>query len=332
MGTMWPMNLARALNISLDAIPPDWVQLLPAGPNIVGTDGRAWTLDDPTALVTAIQQRGKSLVIDWEHASEHRAPHGLDAPAAGWIDSLEVRDGAIWGHVEWTPRAAQQIRDREYRYLSPVFSYEKTGGRIRALNSAGLTNQPNLPLKALNREEPPMSLPAALCRALDLPEAATDSDAVTAVTAIRQRLTTVNAELATALNRAETPPLEKFVPRGDYDAALARATNAEQQLQTLQADQRKEKVDALIAKALNAGQITPATQDYYKAMCQTETGIVAFEAFLAKAPAVIGGGSNLDGKPPGGQPGALTDTQKAICQSMNINPADYAKNLAKEAA
>ncbi len=331
MGTMRPMNLARALNIALDATPPDWVQLLHAGPNIVGTDGRAWILDDPAALVTAIQQRGKSLVIDWEHASEHRAPRGLDAPAAGWIDSLEVRDGAIWGHVEWTPRAAQQIRDREYRYLSPVFSYEKAGGRIRALNSAGLTNQPNLPLKALNREESPMPLPAALCRALDLPEAASESDAVTAVTAIRQRLTTVNAELATALNRADTPPLEKFVPRGDYDAALARATNAEQQLQTLQTQQRAEQVDALITKALNAGQITPATQDYYKAMCQTEGGIAEFEKFIAKAPALVGGESGLGGKPPGSPSGALTDTQKAICQSMGINPADYAKNI-KEAA
>lgn len=331
---MRPMNLARALNIALDAIPPDWVQLLPAGPNIIGDDGRAWTLDDPTALVTAIQQRGKSLVIDWEHASEHRAPKGLDAPAAGWIDSLEVRDGSVWGHVEWTPRAAQQIRDREYRYLSPVFSYEKTGGRIRALNSAGLTNQPNLPLKALNREESPMPLPVALCRALDLPEAASDSDAVTAVTAIRQRLTTVNAELATALNRAETPPLEKFVPRADHDAALARATNAEQQLQTLQTQQRDEKVDTLINQALHCDppKITPATESYYRAMCRTENGIAEFEKFLAKAPAVIGGNSKLDGKPAGGQPGALTDTQKAICQAMNINPADYAKSLTKEAA
>ena len=312
MGTMRPMNLARAINIALDATPPEWVQLLPAGPNIVGTDGRAWTLDDPAALVTAIQQRGKSLVIDWEHASEHRAPQGLEAPAAGWIDSLEVRDGAIWGHVEWTPRAAQQIRDREYRYLSPVFSYEKTGGRIRALNSAGLTNQPNLSLKALNREESPMPLPVALCQALDVPEAATESDAVAAIAAIRQRLTTVNAELATALNRAETPPLEKFVPRGDYDAALARATNAEQQLQTLQTQQRDEKVAGLIAKALNAGQITPATQDYYKAMCQTETGIAEFEKFLAKAPALIGGGSTLGGPPPASHDIAMNAELKQV--------------------
>ena len=148
---------------------------------------------------------------------------------------------------------------------------------------------------------------------------------MTAVTAIRQRLTTTSAELATALNRAETPPLEKFVPRGDYDAALARATNAEQQLQTLQTDQRKEKVDALIAKALNAGQIVPATQDYYKAMCQTESGIAEFEKFLAKAPAVIGGGSNLDGKPPGGTDVALNAEMQQVSAIFGNSVDDLRK-------
>lgn len=333
MGTMRPMYLARALNyaIPLDGLVPEWVQILPPGPEVVGEDSRGWWLRHPDQVLAALQRRARPLVIDWEHATELRAPAGLDAPAAGWVTEYEMRDGMIFGKSEWTARAAQQIANREYLYLSPVLLYQKDNREIVGVTSIGLTNQPNLPLKALNREESPMPLPAALLQALDLPEAAPDSDVVTAVTAIKTRLATVNAELATALNRAATPPLEKFVPRGDYDAALARASNAEQQLQTLQTQQRAEQVDALIQKALTAGQITPATQDYYKAMCQTEGGIAEFEKFIAKAPAVIGGESGLGGKPPGSPSGALTDTQKAICQSMGINPADYAKNI-KEAA
>lgn len=311
---MRPMNLARALNyaIPLDGSVPDWVQILPPGPEVVGEDSRGWWLHHPDQVLAALQRRTRPLVIDWEHATEHRAPKGLDAPAAGWVNEYEMRDGMIFGKSEWTARAAQQIANREYLYLSPVLLYQKDNREIVGVTSIGLTNQPNLPLKALNREESPMPLPAALCRALDLPTDATDSDAVTAVTAIRQRLTTVNAELATALNRAETPPLEKFVPRGDYDAALARATNAEQQLQTLQTQQRDEKVAGLIAKALNAGQITPATQDYYKAMCQTETGIAEFEKFLAKAPALIGGGSTLGGPPPASHDIAMNAELKQV--------------------
>lgn len=132
---------------------PGWIQLLPAGPDVIGRDGRQWKLSDPAAIVAAFQRRGIPLPVDWEHATEHRAPSGLEAPAAGWVSALDVRQGAIWGNVEWTDRAAAQIRAREYRYLSPVFQFEKSTGEIRALVSAGLTNSPNLKMVALNQDE-----------------------------------------------------------------------------------------------------------------------------------------------------------------------------------
>jgi phage I-like protein len=288
------MNLAHACNLLLDAAatPPDWIELLPVGPVITGLDGRRWLLRDPPALVAAFQRRELPMVIDWEHASEHRAPHGLDAPAAGWIDKLELRGGAVWGHVDWTERAAQQIRAREYRYLSPVFTYQKTDKAIVALTSAGLTNQPNLTLTALNHQESPlMSVPEALWAALNLPATATEQDALNALAALR-------TDLATARNRAETPPLEKFIPRADYDQALARATHAEQKLADLETAQRQAQIDALIEKALQARQIAPATESYYRAMCQLENGLAEFGKFIAKAPPVIGGDSGLEGKPP----------------------------------
>ena len=290
------MNLARACNQPLDATLPEWIQLLPAGPDITGADGRAWRLEDPAALVVAFQQRHTPLVIDWEHASETRAPQGLDAPAAGWIHQLEVRHGQLWGQVEWTGRAVQQIQDREYRYLSPAFTYRKGDRRIVALTSVALTNQPNLSLTALNREESPMSLlPAALCRALQIPE---DADEAAAL----QQVKTLNIWLENAEKRAQQPPLDQFVPRRDFDQALNRASAAEQKLAELEKTQTVARIDALFARALNARQISPATQDYYRAMCQTDGGLAAFEAFLGKAPALIGDPSGLAEKtPPQGQ-------------------------------
>ena len=282
---------ARARNLALDGQAPDWIELLPAGPDITGADGRAWTLPDPQALVAAFAQRHAALVVDWEHASEHRAPHGLDAPAAGWIDQLAVRDGAVWGRVTWTEKAAAQIAAREYRYLSPVFSYQKADQRIVQLLSVGLTNQPNLPLTALNHEEPPMPLPAAVCSALAVPETADEAAVLVAIA-------TLKTDLATARNRADTPPLDRFVPRADYDAALARASNAEQQLATLATERRAATIQTLLDRALTERKITPATVDYYRAMCQTEDGIAQFEAFLTKAPALIGAASGLDQQPP----------------------------------
>lgn len=136
------------------ADPPEWIELIPQGPVVTGADGRRWLNDSQNTILAAFAARNRPMVIDWEHASEHRAPVGLDAPAAGWIDRIEVRAGAIWAHVErWTERAAAMLKAGEYRYVSPVFNYEKETGRIRELTSIGLTNQPNLPLQALNQRD-----------------------------------------------------------------------------------------------------------------------------------------------------------------------------------
>ncbi|MFZ1325944.1 MAG: phage protease [Candidatus Contendobacter sp.] len=310
-------SLATALCFALDGSAPDWIELIPPGPQVTGADGRAWVNDAPDAIVAAFQARQRPLVIDWEHATEHRAPQGLDAPAAGWIDRIENRGGAIWGHAEWTAKASAQIADKSYRFLSPVFLYDKQSTRIVALTSVGLTNTPNLALTALNREEPPVSLSPALLAALDLPATTTDETAV--VTAIRA----LRTDLATAKNRAETPLLEKFVPRADYDAALARATNAEQKLAAVETAQRDGQINNLIEKALADCKISPATQDYYAAMCKTEGGFDAFKAFLDKAPPILGAKSALDSakKPARGE--TLSETEQAICRALGITPEHY---------
>lgn len=280
---------ARACNFALDGSPPpDWIQLLPAGPAITGSDGRAWTLPDPAALLTEFTARNKPLVVDWEHASEHRALQGLDAPAAGWIDRLETRDGAIWGHVEWTPKAAQQIADREYRFLSPAFTYKKSSNRIVALVSAGLTNQPNLNLTALNREESPMPFPTAVCSALALPAGADEPAVIAAI-----------ADLARAANRPQADPdLARFVPRPDYDAALNRANTAEAKLAEIEKAQLNQQIETALNQALQAGQICPATVEFYRAGCQKEGGLEAFNQFVKIAPPVLGAAPNLDSQKP----------------------------------
>ncbi|WP_226926296.1 MULTISPECIES: phage protease [unclassified Pseudomonas] len=134
---------------------PEWVELIPAGPKVTGRDGRSWVFDQGSAqLVTnAFVGRSIDLPIDWEHATQRRAPQGQDAPAAGWITVLQLRIGTLWGKVSWTPRGRAQVEAREYRYLSPVFDYETESRRIVALVSAGLANKPNLLLTALNNEQ-----------------------------------------------------------------------------------------------------------------------------------------------------------------------------------
>lgn len=137
-------------------IAPEWIELIPAGPNISGRDGRKWLFDPVGAqlVIRAFTVRAIDLPIDWEHATQHLAPRGEAAPAAGWVSELHIRGGSLWGKIAWTARGKAQVEAREYRYISPVFDYEPGSTRIVALVSAGLTNKPNLQLTALNREQP----------------------------------------------------------------------------------------------------------------------------------------------------------------------------------
>jgi len=317
-------QLKIALNVRLpeDGSLPEWVELIPAGELVLGRDKRHWINPTPDEVVAAFESNGADLPIDWEHATEKKAPKGEKAPAAGWIKAMEVRDGAIWGQTEWTTDGADDITNKRYRYLSPVFLYTTQDRRIIALTSAGLTNQPNLHLTALNRqttpnEETDMKFPKALCQTLGVPEDATEEQVLTAAAKLK-------GDLATAQNRAETPSLEKFVPREDYNAAVSRAANAEQKLKTQETESLEASIETALNTALEGGKITPGSVDYHKAQCRTEGGLDRFKAFAEAAPEVAGD-TGLDGKDLKDKSGSLSDEDKAVCRQLGIAEDEYIK-------
>lgn len=306
-----------ALNVELPAGEvPEWVELLPAGEHLEGRDGRTWRNQNPQSVVDQFATRGLDLVIDWEHASEHRAPKGEDAPAAAWVKKLELRDGAVWGLVEWTEKAANQLQRKEYRYLSPVFLFTRDERQVVRLTSAGLTNQPNLALKALNQQEPQeeSTVWKELLKRLGLPEDATEAQAIAA-------LDQVQVDLDTAQNRELTPSLDKYVPRADFNQSQQRAANAEQQLTSMKKAQADEAIDTALNQALEDGKIAPSTVEYHKAQCRTDGGLERFQTFVASAPAITAG-SGLDGRTVPGSEKALNAETLQIAKMMGNSEAD----------
>ncbi len=317
--------LQAALNFELpqaDNGQPEWIPLLPAGQTITGRDGRSWLNAAPEDVVAAFVADGKPMPLDWEHATELKAPKGEPAPAAGWIVELALReDGSLWGRVEWTPRGALAVTSREYRFISPVFIFDRATDLIVKLTSVGLTNRPNLHLPALNRQsqsEEELSMNqqqfAALLVALGLAPNATADQALNQVTKL-------SGDLATALNRAEQPSLDKFVPKADYDAVVAKATNAETKLAEVQGHIQETAINAEIDAALKAGKITPATVEYHKAQCRQEGGLDRFKAFCQAAPTVAAD-AGLDGKKPGDAEAAALNAEEAKVAAMFGNSAE----------
>lgn len=155
-----------------------------------------------------------------------------------------------------------------------------------------------------------------LLAALGLPETASFDEAMA-------HLGKLKGDLVTATNAAASPSLDKFVPRADFDAALARATNAEASLAD-QAKQAKDKdIKAAIEKALAEGKITPATVDYHKEQCALEGGLERFAEYCKAAP-VIADPSTMDKKQPG-EGAVIDDVQRAVNAMMGIDDETFKK-------
>lgn len=300
------------LALNAEATAPDWVQLVPAGPRIQGRDGRWWMMTNPGAVADRFDPT-KEPQIDIEHSSELKAAQGDPAPAVGWIKGIEVRGGALWGRVEWNGTGHHVVGDKMYRYLSPVFTYDAVTGEIIKIISAGLTNNPNLEMAALNREEETL-MDKAVLEALGLPAASTAADAIVAINAIK-------VDRDTARNAAQTPDPAKFVPTADHQLALNRIRTFEE----AETARRDGEITAAVEGAIAAGKVAPASKDYHIAACRIDGGLDRFKSFIASAP-VFAPPSGLDGKTPDGtdQTGtALSAEELAICRAFGTDPKDF---------
>lgn len=311
-------HVAIHLNAAPLAIPdlapvPDWVQLTPPGPRVQGRDGRAWGLADPAAVVDAFARGGIDLPVDLEHSTEIKAPKGEPAPAVGWINAMELRDGAVWARVAWTDAGREAVGGRSYRYLSPVLMARVKDNQVVAIASAALTNRPNLALAALNSQSTETAMHPDLIRALNLPDDAAEDAVVAAVNSL--------------VAQVAQPDITRFVPAAEYQSALNRATAAEAALAAQAQAQTEAAITAAVDEAVAAGKVTPASRDFYLNACRAEGGLDKFRAFLAVAP-TIAAPSGL-GTPDPAQTGtALNAAEATIAAACGVSPEAFVKTRA----
>lgn len=294
---------------------PRRIHVLPRGPVIRGRDGREWRLRSPDRLIAAFSANATPIPLDYEHGSALPAD-GKPRPVAGWIEALEQDDAGVWGLVSWTPRGADMVANREYRFISPAFSFDPGTKEVSRLISAGLVHTPNLHLTALNSQKV-TTMDPELARALGLPEAATAADAITAINALK-------AEKAVALNAAQNPPLERFVPVEQYQQTVVALNSAQAALDDFERAAKMSKAEALIDGAVAAGKITPASRDSYLTLALNSYDAMA--AAVGVMPVIVRPGVDPaleKAQKPEGDGKALTESQVALCRQLGISEQDF---------
>lgn len=350
-----------ALSVDLaGAEPPRDFRIIPAG-EFRAWDGRpadvpAWicTEEDGRRIVATLQARKSARVIDYEHATLNAKKTGAAAPAAGWFKDAEWRADGVWLiGVDWTALAAQQIVSKEYRYVSPVFPYDKKTGHVLDLYFAALTNDPGVDgltdlsnLAALAAEifsDPPTTaenpvnkeLLEQLCWLLNLPVGSTAEDVATHLSKLITQLKTdpvaansasfdLGGHIAALSAKIAAPDPAKFVPVATLTALQGENTNLQTQLAALTAEVNGGKLDKMIADGLAGGKLTPAIESWARDL--GAANLAALSAFLEKAPVIVAPGqTQTQGKAPAGGTGdgALSAEQLAVCSALGLTKDQF---------
>ncbi len=160
----------QALNseipIAQDGGVPEWIMLArtgawaghPSGPEVVTTAHLASALD---YFGRHYKANNADLTLDYHHASLAVPGRIGKAPAAGWIQAMDLRANGteLWGKVLWVAEAAREVAARAFRYISPVLRWNApdrvTGDPVPMLiHSVALTNTPFMTeLQALNEDK-----------------------------------------------------------------------------------------------------------------------------------------------------------------------------------
>lgn len=357
-----------ALAVELTGSAPAEFRLIPAG-EFRAVDGRpaecaAWVMldEDGERLVAEAAARQSDYLIDYDHQTLFAKKNGQPAVAAGWFKSMEWRagDGLYLVGVDWTALAAQRIDDKEFRYVSPVFTYDKKSGRVLKLCHAALTNDPGIDgltdLAALAADWAAVALASdhqpkenqmeelleQLRWLLNLPVGTTAEE----VTAQLQKLidqikgsgtAAASFDLVAHLQEQHAQIAALSAQVGNPDPALFVPAAAAQELQAqvvaLSAELNGGKVDSLVSGALASGKLSPAMEGWARDL--GKTNLAALSAFIDKAPAVaVPGGMQSGGKPPesGGKTGQLSESQLAVCSATGVDPEQFLATLQAESA
>lgn len=328
------LECQRGSAVAVDDVPAR-IELIPTGRFRMADKRGEFVLSDAASVISRsmAMAKGGALLIDFGHGVQGAAERRSDA--AGWITGLEVEGERVMASVEWTPAGRAAIRDKSYRFISPVF-FNRPDREVVLLTGAGLVNDPGLPqLRQLAHKEREMDL-SKIAAALGLAVDATEAEILAAI----GKKTDGEEQLASVLQAAGVEALTddtaqqictRLTAEPDPAEYVARAAfdDVTRQLASLQDAVGQKSVDDALAAAMASGKISPAMEGWARQYASADPA--GFATYLAGAPVLVAprGAAN---PPAAERSDQLTDLDRQICAATGIDPDAYLKTKQKEAA
>ena len=335
--------------VELSGVPTD-IKILPLG-KVHSQKGDFEVDEESFELIRKqFKDRKLDLVIDYEH----QTLADVQAPAGGWIKDLYKGEDAIMAKVEWTPKAAEYLKNKEYRYLSPVVLVRKKDHKATAIHSVALTNTPAIDgmfalVNSLDIEDfeggKTMDL-KELAKLLGLPETATEGEIKKAVEDATKAVEKLQ-ELEEKKPEAEEPKpegtsmvanstilsmlgLKADAKTEDVAASImalkAGAPDTRAELLALKQRMAEKDAEEAVQKALKDGKISSAQAEWAQAYALKDMD--GFKNFVDKAPVIVPQGRlDLKDAPKTSSP---AEVDAVILKNMGISMEDVKKYSQKE--
>lgn len=333
---------------------PSEIKILPLGR--VHSQKGDFTVDDESVELIRKQfkDRKLDLVIDYEH----QTLADVQAPAGGWIKDIYKGDDALIAKVEWTPKATEYLKNKEYRYLSPVVMVRKRDQKATALHSVALTNTPaidgmfpvvnSLTIEDYSEGGTTMDL-KEIAKALGLPETATEEEVKKAIEEAGKAAQKIKemegkgegstgegadapAEVVANSTILKLLELDENVKTEDVAASIMALKTGGDKATAATVLALKEKIERKEAEeavqlALKEGKITAAQTDWAREYALKDAD--GFKKFMDKAVAVVPQGKMALKDAPA-ENAKMDDVDIAILKNCGISEEDMKKYYKKE--
>lgn len=325
---------------------PSEIKLLPLG--IVHSQKGDFLVDDESfeLIRKRFKERKLDIVIDYEH----QTLNDVQAPAGGWIKELYKGEDAIIAKVEWTSRAAEYLKNKEYRYLSPVVMVRKKDQKATTIHSAALTNTPaidgmfavvnSLDIDDMETEGGKEMDLKELAKTLGLPETASEeeiknalAEAVNAAEKAKEqegkapdesRKAAVGEEIVANSTILSMLGLKENARTEDVAASImalkADGADIQAEMRALKEKIQEREATEAVEKALKEGKITAAQNEWAKEYAMKD--LKGFQSFTDKAPVVVPQGKlNLKDTPAS----SSKEVDAVILKNLGISEEDVKK-------
>lgn len=290
---------------------PDIIKILPVG-NVSSEKGNFIVDKESFQLMKAeMERRGIDIVIDYEH----QTLDNVQAPAGGWVKELVYTDEAIMAKVEWTPRAEEYLKNKEYKYLSPVILTRKKDNKAVVLHSIALTNTPAIngmfaivnsidsdinnkitegdvkmdlkkviELLGLSEDATEEQVMEELIKRLSKPaDGDGNEDAKKDEQDNEQKEVVANSVILGLLGLDKTAKTEDVA--GKIMALKTGSLNKEKEIEDIIKKMKERDAEDAVLTAMKAGKVTAAQKDWAKAYALKDSE--GFAAFVDKAPVIV---------------------------------------------